>query len=95
MTDINDLTLEEIGKVSGGNAPDPSQLRQWPWEEVVEKLKDYVRWFKHRGDSYERGWQTIQHCIDNALVYPFVWGQDEVAIENTYRHLWDTWETSC
>ena len=47
MTDYKDLIIEDIGKVSGGSAPDPSQLRQWPWEEVVEKIKDYVRWYKH------------------------------------------------
>ena len=47
MTDYKDINIEDIDKVSGGSAPDPSQLRQWPWGEVVEKIMDYVRWYKH------------------------------------------------
>ena len=38
MTDYKDLNIEDIGKVAGGSAPDPSELRKWPWEEVVEKI---------------------------------------------------------
>lgn len=95
MTDYKDLNIEDIGKVAGGSAPDPSELRKWPWEEVVEKIKDYVRWYKHLGYTYDKGLAMIRHYLGNTLAYPFFWGYDDADIERTFRHLWDTFESWC
>ena len=82
MKNIKELSIIELDKIAGGNDPDPSQFYVLPWNEVVERLKGYVWYFKNLNATYERALQFINHTIDESVIYKYTWHQDEDAIRN-------------
>ena len=93
MKNIKELSIIEIDKIAGGNDPDPSQFYVLPWNEVVERLKGYVWYFKNLNATYERALRFINHTIDESDIYKYTWHQDEDAIRNCFRDLWNTFGT--
>lgn len=93
MKSVKELNLIEMDKIAGGNDPDPSQFYVFPWNEVVDRLKGYVWYFKNLNATYERALRFINHTIDESEIYKYTWNQDENAIRNCFRDLWNTFGT--
>ena len=93
MKNVKELDIIEMDMVAGGNDPDLSQFIIFPWDEVVEFLKDYVRYFKDLDATYERALRFIEHTIDNPLSYQFTWFQDANEIRKCFTELWNTYGT--
>ena len=93
MKNVKELNIIEMDKVAGGSSPDPSEYTVFPWEEVVERLKGYVWYFKNLNSTYERALRFINHTIDEPLIYKFTWRQDPNAIRNCFTELWNTFGT--